>query len=63
MAGEKVDASKLELVIDDKGQPRRGTWELIARARVGRSGQLQRVEYELELRFSKVGDKLTIRRP
>ena len=60
---EKIDASKLELVIDDKGRPRRGTWELKARARVGESGQLQRVEYELDLRFSKVGAKLTIKRP
>jgi len=60
---EKVDDSKLELVIDDKGRPRRGSWELKARARVGESGQLQRVEYELDLRFSKVGAKLTIRRP
>jgi hypothetical protein len=60
---EKIDASKLELVIDDKGQPRRGSWELKARARVGESGQLQRVEYELDLRFTKVGAKLTIRRP
>jgi hypothetical protein len=60
---EKVDASKLELVIDDKGQPRRGSWELKARARVGESGQLQRVEYELDLQFSKVGAALTIKRP
>ncbi len=60
---EKIDDSKLELVIDDKGQPRRGTWELKARARVGQSGQLQRVEYELDLQFSKVGAKLTIKRP
>jgi hypothetical protein len=60
---EKVDESKLELVIDDKGRPRRATWDLKARARVGQSGQLQRVEYELDLRFSKVGDKLTIKRP
>ena len=60
---EKVDATKLELVIDDTGKPRRGSWEMKARARVGQSGQLQRIEYELDLRFSKVGDKLTIRRP
>ncbi len=60
---EKIDDSKLELVIDDKGHPRRGTWELKARARVGQSGQLQRVEYELDLQFSKVGAKLTIKRP
>jgi hypothetical protein len=60
---EKIDDSMLELVIDDKGQPRRGTWELKARARVGQSGQLQRVEYELALQFSKVGAKLTIKRP
>lgn len=60
---EKVDGSTLELVIDDQGLPRRGTWELKARARVGESGQLQRVEYELDLAFSKVGANLTIKRP
>jgi hypothetical protein len=60
---EKVDTSTLELVIDDKGRPRRGVWHLDARARVGQSGQLQRVEYDLELAFSKVGAKLTIKRP
>ena len=60
---EKIDDSKLELVIDDNGKPRRASWELKARARVGQSGQLQRVEYELDLRFSKVGSKLTIKRP
>jgi hypothetical protein len=60
---EKVDASTLELVIDDKGRPRRGVWHLKAQARVGESGQLQRIEYDLDLQFSKVGDKLTIKRP
>ena len=60
---EKVDGSTLELVIDDKGRPRRGAWHLKAQARVGQSGQLQRIEYDLDLQFSKVGEKLTIKRP
>lgn len=60
---EKVDGSTLELVIDDKGRPRRGAWHLKAQARVGQSGQLQRIEYDLDLQFSKVGDRLSITRP
>ncbi len=61
---EKVDALILEVRIDDKGVPRTGTWELRSQARIGEGvGQLQRVVYDLELKFSKVGDKLTVKKP
>jgi hypothetical protein len=61
---EKVDDTELTVVIDDAGRPRSGTWKLWGQARVGiDEGQLQRVEYELDLTFSKVGAKITIKRP
>lgn len=61
---EEVDSTRLEVILDDAGHPRTGTWTLLGRARVGPDeGQLQRVEYELALTFSKVGAKLTIKRP
>lgn len=63
MREEKVDWTTLEVLIDDEGRPRTGTWELSAKARIGNSGQLQRVAYELALKFSKVGEKLTVKRP
>jgi len=61
---EKVDRSTLDVVIDDQGRPRTGTFHLVGRARVGSGvGQLQRIEYDLDLVFSKVGDKVTVKRP
>ena len=61
---ERVDDSEVEVLIDDAGRPRSGTWTLRGQARVGAgNGQLQRVEYELKLTFSKVGSKLSIKRP
>jgi hypothetical protein len=61
---EKVEALVLEVRIDDKGVPRTGTWELRSQARIGEGvGQLQRVVYELKLKFSKVGAKLTVKKP
>ncbi len=61
---EKVDSSTLELLIDDNGRPRSGAWHLVGQARVGDgAGQLQRIIYDLDLTFSKVGDKITIKRP
>lgn len=61
---EKIDDTELTVVIDDAGRPRSGTWKLWGQARIGPSGgQLQRVVYELDLTFSKVGDKFTIKRP
>lgn len=61
---ETVDDTELIVAIDDAGRPRSGTWKLWGKARVGTgAGQLQRVEYELDLTFSKVGAKITIKRP
>lgn len=61
---EKVEQLTLEVRIDDKGKPRTGTWELRSQARIGEGvGQLQRVVYQLELKFSKVGAKLTVKKP
>ena len=61
---EEVDDTELEVVIDDSGRPRSGSWKLWGKSRVGEnSGQLQRVEYEVDLSFSKVGSKISISRP
>lgn len=61
---EKVDRVTLEMLIDDAGRPIVGVWKLRGQSRVGAGvGQLQRVAYDLDLRFSKVGAKLTIKRP
>jgi hypothetical protein len=61
---ERVDDSELQVLIDNAGTPRSGTWTLRGQARIGPGdGQLQRVEYDLSLTFSKVGDKLSIKRP
>lgn len=61
---ETVDDTELIVVIDAAGKPRSGTWRLWGKARVGLgAGQLQRVVYELDLTFSKVGAKITIKRP
>ena len=63
-AKEKVDQTYLEVVIDDAGRPRAGTWSMRAQARVGiGEGQLQRLNYDVDLTFAKVGAKLTIKRP
>jgi hypothetical protein len=63
-AKEKVDETRLEVVIDDSGRPRSGIWSMRAQARVGvGDGQLQRLAYDLELTFSKVGSKLAIKKP
>jgi len=61
---EKVDSTTLEVTIDDEGLPHTGTWSLRGQARIGSGvGQLQRVIYDLDLVFSKVGDEITIKRP
>jgi hypothetical protein len=61
---EEVDDTQLEILIDDAGRPRSGTWKLWGKSRVGEGkGQLQRIVYELDLTFSKVGSKITIKRP
>jgi hypothetical protein len=63
VTNEKVDDSEIEFLIDDAGRPRSGTWTLRAQARVGASGQLQRVVYDLKVTFSKVGAKVSVKRP
>jgi hypothetical protein len=60
---EKVDESEIEFLIDDAGKPRSGTWTLRAQARVGDSRQLQRIVYDLKVNFSKIGSKISIKRP
>jgi len=60
---EKVDDSEIEFLIDNAGRPRSGTWTLRSQARIGDSRQLQRVVYDLKLTFSKVGSKISIKRP
>jgi hypothetical protein len=61
---EKVDQSVLEVLLDDAGRPHSGRWHSVGQARVGGGiGQLQRVVYDLDLTFSKVGDEITIKRP
>jgi hypothetical protein len=61
---EEVDDTELQVVIDDAGRPKSGSWKLWGKSRVGEnSGQLQRVVYEVDLTFSKVGSKISIKRP
>lgn len=60
---EKVDESEIEFLIDNAGRPRSGTWTLRSQARVGESRQLQRIVYDLKVTFSKVGSKISIKKP
>jgi hypothetical protein len=61
---ERVDQTTLEVLIDETGRPRTGTWTLKGQARVGAGvGQLQRIEYDLELSFAKVGTEISVEKP
>ena len=61
---ERIDATTMEVVIDEDGVPRTGTWTMRGQARIGGGvGQLQRLEMDLDLVFSKVGAKLTVEKP
>jgi hypothetical protein len=60
---EKIEESEIEFLIDNAGRPRSGTWMLRSQARVGVSRQLQRIVYDLKVTFSKVGSKISIKRP
>jgi hypothetical protein len=60
---EKVRTTSLEILIDEQGRPAIGTWKAENQARVGNSGQLQGIDYELRLTFSKVGDDFDISAP
>jgi hypothetical protein len=61
LTSEDVDKTKLQLVVDDKGTPLSGTWQLDGTARV--SGQLQGIRVDLEIVFSKVGSTIVIKAP
>lgn len=64
LAKEKLRLSKTEILIDDKGRPVRGRFYLEALGRVGESGgQLQEIVFDLTITFSKLGQKVTIKRP
>jgi hypothetical protein len=63
VVGEQVRTATLELLIDDAGKPVAGTWAMRGRGRVGASGQLQEIRFDLDLTFSKVGDDLTVKKP
>jgi hypothetical protein len=58
---ERVDRTKLDLVIDEHGRPLSGAWQLNGTARV--SGQLQEVVMKLTVKFARVGAKVTVRAP
>jgi hypothetical protein len=61
---EVVKDTHLEVLIDDAGLPRSGTWTLRGQARIGAGdGQLQNVVYDLALTFSKVGSRISVKRP
>jgi hypothetical protein len=60
---EKVRTTSLEVLIDADGHPAIGTWKAENQARVGDSGQLQGVDYELKLTFSKLGEPVKIAAP
>jgi hypothetical protein len=60
---EKVRTTSLEILIDEQGHPVIGTWKAENQARVGNSGQLQGIDYELRLTFSRIGDDFDISAP
>ncbi len=61
LTNERVNSTNLEIVLDDAGAPLTGTWRLEGEARV--SGQLQGLRVDLDLTFSRVGSKITIKAP
>ena len=61
LTAEKLTKASVLLVTDADGIPIRGTWEMRGQGRV--SGQLQAIAIDLDLRFSKIGEPLTIKKP
>jgi hypothetical protein len=57
----KVNRTNLLLLIDERGRPVGGTWEMVGQGRVSR--QLQEIVMELELRFTGLGSDIVIERP
>jgi hypothetical protein len=61
LTNERVIKTNLEVVVDDRGNPVSATWRLDGEARV--SSQLQGIRIEVDLLFTNVGSKLTIKAP
>ena len=61
LTAEQVLTTTLRLVTDAAGRPVSGTWAFRGTGRV--SGQLQAVEIDLELRFSNIGEPVSIKAP
>jgi hypothetical protein len=61
LSQQRVERTKVTLLIDARGRPVSGTWELTGTGRV--SGQLQQIVMELDLVFSALGSDIVIRRP
>lgn len=58
---EEVVRTRLELVTDASGHPLSGTWSLSGTGRVSR--QLQAIEMDLDLTFSRIGKAVSIEAP
>lgn len=61
LGDERVLRTRLTLVTDGTGRPVSGTWSLSGTGRV--SGQLQAIEMDLDLKFSKIGAAISIKKP
>jgi hypothetical protein len=61
LSNEAVDRTELLVVIDAAGRPIEAGWTLRGKGRV--SSQLQEIVIELALRFSRLGERITISRP
>ena len=61
LTDERVEWTRMELVVDDAGMPLSATWRLEGTGRV--DVQLQGLRFDLTLAFSKVGAKMVIKAP
>ena len=61
LTNERVNKTDLEVVVDDAGNPLTATWRLDGEGRV--STQLQGIRIEVDMTFTKVGSKITIKAP
>jgi hypothetical protein len=61
LSDERVERTRMELVVDDAGTPLSATWRLEGTGRV--SAQLQGLRFDLTMAFSKVGARIIIKAP
>ena len=61
LSNEDVDRTELLVVIDEAGRPIEASWTLRGKGRV--SNQLQEIVIELDLSFTKLGERITISAP